>query len=228
MNETAHPCDGDPQHGDTRDRLLNAAEHLFATVGIAETSLRAITAEAGANLASVNYHFGSKEALFQAVIARRLGPINQERLRLLAEAEEEADDQAPPLERIIEAFVRPIVSLRRDPTHGGEHFMCLMGRVHTEPSEWTMRALEEFRESFERFGAAFARTLPDLSEEERLWRMFFLIGITAHTTAAGFKLQHFAGDRCDPTDVEGTIERLVAFATAGFRAPVPSQDGENP
>lgn len=214
-----------PEHPstDTRQRLLDAAEHLFATTGIAETSLRAITAEAGANLASVNYHFGSKEALFQAVIARRLGPINEERLRLLTAVEAEGGDGLPSLERIVEAFVRPIVRLRGDPAHGGENFMRLMGRVHAEPGEWTLRALDEFRESFEIFDAAFGRALPDLPEEERLWRMFFLIGVTAHTTAAGFKLQHFAGDRCDPNNVEATVQRLVAFAAAGFRAPVPSE-----
>ena len=228
MNETTHRCEGDPHHCDTQERLLNAAEHLFATKGIAETSLRAITAEAGANLASVNYHFGSKEALFQAVIARRLEPINDERLRLLAAAESQSGDSPSSLERIIEAFVLPIVRLRHDPGSGGEYFMRLMGRVHAEPGEWTRRALDEFRESFERFDAALGRILPELPEEERLWRMFFLIGVTAHTAAAGFKLRHFADDRCDPTDVEATVRRLVAFAVAGFRAPVPSEDGENP
>jgi AcrR family transcriptional regulator len=227
MNETSHHCHGDPHHCDTQERLLDAAEYLFATQGIAETSLRAITAKANANLASVNYHFGSKEALFQAVIARRLGPINDERLRLLAAAEADAGEVPPTLEAVIETFVRPIIRLRHDPTRGGEYFMRLMGRVHAEPGEWTLRALEEFRESFQRFAEVFARILPDLSEEERLWRMFFLIGVTAHTAAADFKLKHFAGDRCPPTDIETTSRRLVAFAVAGFRAPVPSEDGDN-
>ena len=226
MNKTSHPCDGASHHCDTQERLLDAAEHLFATEGIAETSLRAITAEADANIASVNYHFGSKEALFQAVIARRLGPINDERLGLLAAAEADAGEAPPTLEAVTEAFVRPIIRLRHDSSHG-EHFMRLMGRVHTEPGEWTLRALEEFRESFQRFAEVFARILPELSEEERLWRMFFLIGVTAHTAAADFKLQHLAGDRCPPTDIETTSRRLVSFAVAGFRAPVPSEDGEN-
>ena len=55
---------------DTRERLLDAAEHLFAHHGIGSTSLRSITAEAETNLASVHYHFGSKEALIEAVFAR--------------------------------------------------------------------------------------------------------------------------------------------------------------
>ena len=227
MNEMPHHCQGDSHHCATQERLLDAAEYLFATEGIAETSLRAITARADANIASVNYHFGSKEALFQAVIARRLGPINDERLRLLAAAETEGEGVPPALEAVVEAFVRPIIRLRHDSTHG-EHFMRLMGRVHAEPGEWTLHALEEFRESFQRFAEVFARILPDLADEERLWRMFFLIGVTAHTAAADFKLQHFAGDRCPPVDIETTSRRIVAFAVAGFRAPAPSEDGENP
>ena len=68
---------------DTKNDLLEAAEKLFAEHGFARSSLRAITREAGANLASVNYHFGSKEGLVRAVFARRLEPLNQERLALL-------------------------------------------------------------------------------------------------------------------------------------------------
>ena len=64
------------QHTDTRERLLDAAKYLFAQRGVDATSLRHITAEAAANLASVNYHFGSKEALFRAVFVRRIGPVN--------------------------------------------------------------------------------------------------------------------------------------------------------
>ena len=212
------------QMTDTRERLLDAAERLFAENGITETSLRTITTEAGANLASVNYHFGSKEALFREVIARRLGPINQERLRLLDACERAAGDAPPPLEAVIRAFVAPSLHLRHEPAHGGEHFMRLMGRVHAEPGEWTRWALEQFKESFEHFAAAFGRVLPDLPKEELLWRMFFLIGVTAHTTGAAYKLKFFAAGHCDFSDVESSIRRLVTFAVAGFRAPLFPED----
>jgi len=77
-------------HTDTKDRILDVAERLFAEHGFANTSLRSITAEAGANLAAVNYHFQSKDALIQAVFARRLGPLNQARLEMLDAAEARA------------------------------------------------------------------------------------------------------------------------------------------
>ena len=74
----------------TKDRILDAAESLFMEHGFEATSLRSITAAAGVNLAAVNYHFGSKEELFQAVLTRRLDPMNQERVDLLDRFERDA------------------------------------------------------------------------------------------------------------------------------------------
>ena len=76
----------------TKDRILDSAERLFARDGFEATSLRAITAEANVNLAAVNYHFQSKEALVQTVIGRRMGPVNAQRLALLDAYEAEASD----------------------------------------------------------------------------------------------------------------------------------------
>ncbi|MEO8847906.1 MAG: helix-turn-helix domain-containing protein, partial [Casimicrobiaceae bacterium] len=71
----------------TKERILDAAEHLFMQLGFDATSLRAITGDAEVNLAAANYHFGSKEELFEAVLTRRLDPMNQRRLALLTEYE---------------------------------------------------------------------------------------------------------------------------------------------
>src|SRR5271166_4719878 len=95
----------------TKDRILNAAERLFARDGFEATSLRAITTEAAVNLAAVNHHFKSKEALVQAVIARRMGPISAQRLALLDAYEAEADGAPVALEKILDAFLRPIIEL---------------------------------------------------------------------------------------------------------------------
>src|ERR1700752_4970176 len=98
----------------TKARILDAAEALFMEHGFEATSLRAITASAGVNLAAVNYHFGSKEELFQAVPTRRLAPMNQERLDLLSELEREAGTDALPCDRILEAMFIPALRLARD------------------------------------------------------------------------------------------------------------------
>ena len=75
--------------------------------GFEATSLRAITAAAGVNLASVNYHFGSKEELFQAVLTRRLDPMNQERLDLLTRLERESGPAPLRCDRILSAMFVP-------------------------------------------------------------------------------------------------------------------------
>ena len=98
----------------TKDRILDAAEVLLGERGPGETSLRDITAAAGVNLAAVNYHFQSKEALFRAVIERRVAPMQQRRIELLEAAVREAGDEQPDLTRIIEAFILPPLEMIGD------------------------------------------------------------------------------------------------------------------
>ena len=211
--------------GDTKERILDAAETLFAEKGFAGTSLRTITRAAGVNLAAVNYHFGSKEALIDAVYARRLEPLNRERLARLDACEAETGEAAPPLERILEAFVGPPLRLRRNPA-GGQHCMRLLGRLYTEPDE-RLRAFifEQFAEIKRRFGAAFQRALPHLPAAELFWRMHFVIGALAQTMADPQRLEVLSGGLCDPHDVEGTLDRLIPFLAAGLRAAAPAPEG---
>ena len=96
----------------TKDRILDAAERLIAKLGFEATSLRAITAEADVNLAAVNYHFQSKEALIRAVISRRIGPVNVKRLAMLDAVEAAHRDGPLPVGPVIEAFVGPVIELR--------------------------------------------------------------------------------------------------------------------
>jgi AcrR family transcriptional regulator len=202
----------------TKDRILDAAERLFARDGIEATSLRAITAEAGANLAAVNYHFQSKDALVTAVLMRRIGPVNERRLALLDACEREAGAGPLPLERVVDAFVRPVVEI-----YGGHarDFAPMMGRLYTEPSEYVEKIYQSKIEPFaERFIQAFHRALPGLPRTELVWRMHFGMGAIGHTLAAGHVLQLLSNGECDPSDVEGTLRRLEAFITAGMTAPL--------
>src|SRR5215475_3768724 len=113
----------------TKDRILDAAEALFMEHGFEATSLRAITAAAGVNLAAVNYHFGSKQELFQAVLTRRLDPMNQERVDLLTRLENEVAPAPLPCEQILNAMFLPALKLARDPERGGKNFLRLLGRA---------------------------------------------------------------------------------------------------
>src|ERR1700724_3073889 len=87
---------------DTKTRILNSAEKLFGKNGFDATSLRDITAEAQVNLAAVNYHFQSKDSLIDAIIERRILPINQRRLEML-----DAAGHPPSVEQVVESFLSP-------------------------------------------------------------------------------------------------------------------------
>ena len=200
----------------TRDRILDAAERLFALRGIKETSLRVITAEAGANLASVNYHFGTKESLVQAVFARRLGPLNLERLKLLDQVERQSAGSAPCLESVLHAFVTPALHLRHQ--EGGENFMRLFGRLHAEPGELAMGVMKQFDEIFVRFTNTVRASLPGLSGAAILWRFFFTIGALTMPLVCPEVIRQKSGGLCDPSDAEGISRHLVTFLAAGLRA----------
>ena len=206
----------------TKGALLDAAERLFAEAGVDATSLRAITQAAGANLASVNYHFGSKEGLVRAVLARRIGPLNRERIARLEQSER--DGASPALDQVVRAFVAPTLEMVRSEA-GGPAFARFVVRAFTEPNPALRSMLEEqFREVVARFTAVLARCLPELPAEDVHWRFHFMVGAMVHTVGLGSIAHRYSDGICDPLDVEGVADRLVAFLTGGLRQP-PTGEG---
>jgi len=202
----------------TTDRILDAAEHLFAEQGFS-TSLRAITSAAAVNLAAVNYHFGSKDELIQAVFARRLEPLNRERLLLLDRIETDPADDTR-LESVIEAFIGPAIRMSHDPQ--GATFMRLFGHTLSQHDDRIMRLFtDQLREVIDRFTAALGRALPHLERREVFWRMLFMVGSMAHTMALSDKLPAISNGLCEVADAEATIHRLVPFIAGGLRAQAP-------
>jgi AcrR family transcriptional regulator len=202
---------------DTKQRILDSAERLFAQNGFEGTSLRNIIADAKVNLAAIHYHFHSKEALVDAVIIRRLEPINRERIRMLDECER---DGPPKLEAVLEAFLAPVIRLGTEPADG-KMFRLLMGRILSDEKLLFPQMIKQhFRFVVDRFVDAFRRAAPDLPAAELFWRLHFTAGTMAHTLLFGHDMEAFSGGLCKSGDVEGTVRRLVGFAAAGFRAPV--------
>jgi AcrR family transcriptional regulator len=211
---------------DTKDRLLDAAERLFGAHGFEATSLRGVTAEAGTNLAAVHYHFGSKEALLHATFARRVEPINEERLRLLDKIEAEAPSGVLPLEPILEAFLRPVAELGRAVEGDGVGLRQIAGRVHSEPLEVVRPMIAElFGEVGRRFMAALRRALPGLSTEETLLRFHFVLGAMIHVTQSDLLNLAEPGMPVLETDDETLLKAIIAFVSAGLRAPSTKPSG---
>ena len=205
---------------DTKERILDSAEILFASQGFAGTSMRAITAAAGVNLAAVNYHFGSKEALIGAVFARRIEPINQDRLEALDQFESRGE---PSLEQVIEAFLAPPLRASQDPDESEAllHVMQMIGHATSRPDAVIRDLLmQQFNDLLERFTRALARCLPDLSADELLWRFLFMVGAMAHTMSISNDVKALSKGVCDPHDIDRMTRSMVAFCSAGMRAPV--------
>jgi AcrR family transcriptional regulator len=207
----------------TKERILDAAESLFMEHGYEATSLRAITTAAGVNLAAVNYHFGTKEELFQAVLTRRLDPMNQDRVELLNRLEAQAAPAQLPCEKILMALFIPALTLSRDPERGGKNFLRLLGRAYADPAPFIRRFLsEQYAVMIARFKAAFARALPHLPRKELSWRLHFIMGALSYTLAGTDALKLIAELNPHETDNdEVLLRRLAPFLLAGLEAPLP-------
>ncbi len=212
----------------TKGRILDAAVALFMEHGYEATSLRAITSAAEANLAAVNYHFGSKEELFQAILTRRLDPMNQERVALLEALEQAAGGEPVPCEQILGAMIVPALHLARDPARGGVNFLRLLGRAYADPAPFIRHFLSEhYAEMIGRFKAAFARALPQLSRRELSWRLHFIMGALSYTLAGTDALKLIAEiTPAKHRDDETLLQRLAPFLLAGLQSP-PADAGDD-
>ena len=199
------------------ERILEVAERLFAEHGMSGVGLRAISAEAKVNLASIAYHFGSKDGLLEALFAQRAEPIAQERLRLLAQCYE--NSATPKLEDILEAFLRPALVLGVQPQFGGPAFVKLRARLATEPEALSRKILAKaFDVSSRRFIDAIADALPELPRAEVEWRFHFMLGAMFYTMADSGRIQALTKGRIDPGNVKRALRHMIPFLAAGFRS----------
>ena len=209
---------------DTRTQLLDAAEHLFAERGFRGTSVRAITDLAGANLAAVGYHFGSKAELLTAVVRRVIEPINAAQGagldRLLA------GTQDPPVADLVEAFAGPLFDAMLAGDERGARTSRLIMRIIGDPAEemrtWTGLAEDAVRD---RYAAAFERALPGLSQDELWFRMRGILAVAAVDRVEAYNQRHPV---C-PSPEGGDAARrwAITFLAAAMSAP-PTTAGQHP
>ncbi len=213
---------GSPPAEETRRRLLDAAERLFAEKGFDGASVREITTSAGCNLAAVNYHFGSKENLYREVFLRRLGLLRDRRITRIREALEAGSP--PTLEAVLKAFT---LAFLEPLTEAGE------GRLLVEL--WGREMLERHlpRELFRREMLDPVRTAlvhalrtvePGLDEEAASLAVFSLLSQLVHLVhlahLAHTDASHGLGeaDPWSPGNLERLTRHVVLFTAGGIRA----------
>ena len=199
-------------HFSTKDRILGAAEELFAQHGFAGTSLRQVTSRADVNIAAVNYHFGSKENLVNEVFRRRMDEMSRRRLAALEAAQAEAPGE---LEPVLAAFVEPALAMAQD-RHGGGAFIRVIARAYAEKNDSLRKFLsDQYGHVLREFARAIATCVPGLSKEELYWRLDFLAGALTYAMA-DFGLIKRPANVAEATHRERAARELIRFAAAGF------------
>ncbi|WP_136063919.1 TetR/AcrR family transcriptional regulator [Modicisalibacter radicis] len=207
---------------DTVTRILNTAEVLFAERGFAETSLRNITSKAKVNLAAVNYHFGSKKALIQAVFARYLDPFTERFHATLDELEAHYEGQPIPLEVLLESMARTVLEVPAE-RNSLKVFMRLLGLAYTQ-AQGHLRGYiqQQYGSVFTRFAGLVREATPELPDSERFWRLHFMLGTVIFTLSGLDALRDIAEqDYGEHVSVRELIRRLRPVVVAGMNAPLP-------
>ncbi len=211
------PSETDEAQAATKAAVFNAAERLFALHGFQNVSVRDITAEAGVNLASVNYHFGSKDALLFEIFRRRTSELNRERARMLHEAATRNGGK-PTVRDILEAYFAPPMRWAA-PDNDRRISMQFIIRARSEGTADMRDVLRNDVSHLERFAGALMAARPDLPKEDVYWRLHFVLGMVHNNRFAEFdRLHHLSGGITREGDTDALLRRMLDFAEAGFSA----------
>ena len=204
---------------DASHRILAAAEQLFSEGGEDATSLRAITRQAGVNVAAIHYHFGGRDGLLRAILDRKIGPLNEHRLRLLDEVEARYGSRVP-VDALLGAFLRPDLALLESLRESGQFQFCrFMGRAYTEPSPAVAAFVDDqFAVVSQRFMPLLAEAIPAVAASELQLRMRMVIAVITVMFATATPPGQ-AGTSISE-DIDGQLDHLVSFLAPGLAAPV--------
>ena len=209
----------------SRSSILDAAEKAFADAGFEGASLRQIVGNAHANLATIYYHFGSKEGLMEAVLRRRFGPVHEEHFQELRLLQREYHEKPVPLEKLLEAMLLP--PLRLATAAGkGETIMRLIGRGVVEPNPRTQELLRRLhRDVRQAYLDAIHRSAPHLPKADLCWRFEFVWGAFIFILCNPSRIKELTGGVCNPSHINDLLAQMIAVFSSGFRAPAVSKTG---
>jgi AcrR family transcriptional regulator len=201
----------------TKAAVFNTAERLFALNGFQNVSVRDITAAAGVNLASVNYHFGSKDALLFAILKRRAAELNRERARMLHMANDRHGGR-PPIREILEALFAPPLRWS-DPASERSISLQFIIRARSEGTQDMRELIQSDVSHLERFAEALKQACPDLSAQTVYWRLHFCLGLVHNNRLVELdRLHYLSGGVTRGMGMDALLKQMLDFAEAGFLA----------
>jgi len=203
----------------TKNKILDAAESLFAVQGFNGTSLREITSQAEVNLAAVNYHFGSKKELIKSVMSRYMNELSP---RLESALIEVCERENLSLLEVFSAFIEPLLSLNEFKENGTSNFLQLLGRGYTDSQgflRWFLTT--QYPGVINNFVKAVQKAYPELTAEEMFRRLHFTMGTVVFTMSSSDALMDIAKSDFDKTiDIAGVIKKVIPYVAAGVAAPI--------
>ncbi|MBA2920582.1 TetR family transcriptional regulator [Sphingomonas sp. MAH-20] len=205
------------QSQETRDRLLDAAEELFARHGLYGVTVRNVAQHAEVDTALIHYYFGTKRGMFDAVFDRRTQGVNQTRMAAM-DAYEAASAGNITVEGAIRAFLQPILEKDRNADQGWRNYSALVAMANNS-KEWGGEMMSRlFDHVIRRLIALLKKAMPDASDEDLYWSYQMLSGSLMVIQASTGRIELLSGGLCRSDDVDAFGERLVQYAAAGFRA----------
>ncbi|MEC9041704.1 MAG: TetR/AcrR family transcriptional regulator [Verrucomicrobiota bacterium] len=208
------PLDGRAA-GLTKERLLVVAGELFADRGFDSVSLRMITDRANVNLASVNYHFGSKEELIGAVVDDIVRPVNERRLSLLSLIDYTTQD---PIRKIIHAFIDPVFDLSDSGNDDNKYYKLISRCIASRDERVSSIIIKQFPEVLAQFVSALTKALPRINSNSAHLKIMFMAGALAHSLFHYENLLLISEGRFDLNSTEVLKSELVSFLLTGMNA----------
>jgi AcrR family transcriptional regulator len=200
----------------TRDRILDAAEELFAKKGFDGVSVRQIMSKAEADVSLAYYHFTSKRDVFDQVMLRRVEHLNKIRLEALEAVEERHPDDAPTVEEIIAAFTNPLLDLLASDHEEWKYYFQLIAQINNSP-EWGGELMTRYFDPLvTRFVEALRKALPDCDDADLFWSYHFLSGALTLTFAETGRIDNLSRGAVKSSDIAEVARRMPVFLAAGF------------
>jgi AcrR family transcriptional regulator len=198
----------------TTDRILTAAERLYAERGLDAVSVRDITTAARVNTAAIHYHFGSKDGLVAAVLQRRAEQLGGRRDELLREIEA---SRAPVLRDVVAAMVVPAAELAADRRRGGRHYVGFLAAVLSHPEHIEMVS-DVFDPFTTRYLEALERVTPHLAPDVRAFRFAVAKDLVNRSLSRPAAVHAWLAQHAPGAD-EPLTDRLIDLLTGAFGAP---------
>ena len=200
----------------TRQRILDTAELLFARDGPSAVTLRSIASAADVNVAGVNYYFGSKEKLFEEMFLRRIVPLNEARLGGLAECAAIAQGR-PSVQAIVTAYVLPALQLTDSASASARAIIVQysLGWILAKP-EVNRMLLRYYDRVRKEFVAALRHAAPQMSEQDVVWRYYWMGGSVMVSLAVPPGMVELAEHADVQPGYKSIASELIAFLVQGF------------